>query len=389
MRVGIVGGKLQGVEAAYLARKAGWEVLLVDRRTDVPAMGLCDRFVALDVTSVRRTAGVLSDADLVIPALENLPALEVLTACSRAGGIRLAFDLEAFALTTSKVRSNGLFERLGIPVPAKWPGCRLPVIIKPDSASGSRGVRLVAEAEELSPYESRPSEYVIEAFTPGPSYSIEVLGTPGNHHALQVTALEMDTDFDCKRVTAPAGLDLNLEQRFADLAVRLAAAVSLKGVMDVEAVLHQGELKVLEIDARLPSQTPTAVYWSTGVNMVDLLDRLSAGRRIRPPSTAGGRAVIFEHIRVSGMRLETAGEHIMAGWGPLEIKPGFFGADEALTTYRPGRADWVATLVFADRDLRSVRSRRNAAVAAICRHCRVEQVVDPGPTVAHVRERHP
>ena len=50
MRVAIVGGKLQGVEAAYLAKKAGWEVVLVDRKSWVPAAGLCDSFYSLDVT---------------------------------------------------------------------------------------------------------------------------------------------------------------------------------------------------------------------------------------------------------------------------------------------------------------------------------------------------
>ena len=50
MLVAVVGGNLQGVEATYLAKKAGWEVVLIDRRSIVPASGLCDRFIRLDVT---------------------------------------------------------------------------------------------------------------------------------------------------------------------------------------------------------------------------------------------------------------------------------------------------------------------------------------------------
>ena len=52
MRVAIVGGKLQGVEAVYLAKKAGWEVVLVDKKSEVPAAELCDEFYSLDVTKV-------------------------------------------------------------------------------------------------------------------------------------------------------------------------------------------------------------------------------------------------------------------------------------------------------------------------------------------------
>ena len=50
MQVCIIGGKLQGVEATYLAHKAGWEVLLVDKNPSPPAKGLCDRFYQVDVT---------------------------------------------------------------------------------------------------------------------------------------------------------------------------------------------------------------------------------------------------------------------------------------------------------------------------------------------------
>ena len=38
MRVTIVGGGLQGVELCWLARKAGWETLLVDERPAPPAL---------------------------------------------------------------------------------------------------------------------------------------------------------------------------------------------------------------------------------------------------------------------------------------------------------------------------------------------------------------
>ena len=37
VRVGVVGGKLQGVEATYLARKAGWEVVVIDQDPNPPA----------------------------------------------------------------------------------------------------------------------------------------------------------------------------------------------------------------------------------------------------------------------------------------------------------------------------------------------------------------
>jgi len=50
MLVAVVGGNLQGVEATYLARKAGWEVILIDKNSNAPASGMCNYFVKGDVT---------------------------------------------------------------------------------------------------------------------------------------------------------------------------------------------------------------------------------------------------------------------------------------------------------------------------------------------------
>ena len=52
MRVTIVGGGLQGVELCWLARKAGWETLLVDERPSPPALRLADVFAQCDVTKL-------------------------------------------------------------------------------------------------------------------------------------------------------------------------------------------------------------------------------------------------------------------------------------------------------------------------------------------------
>lgn len=37
MRLCIVGGALQGMEAVFLASKAGYETVVIDRRPDAPA----------------------------------------------------------------------------------------------------------------------------------------------------------------------------------------------------------------------------------------------------------------------------------------------------------------------------------------------------------------
>jgi pyrrolysine biosynthesis protein PylC len=112
MLVAVVGGNLQGVEATYLARKAGWEVILIDKNSNAPASGLCDYFVQGDVTEAKSHLDILQQADIIIPALENLSALKVLQRKSMETGTPLAFDPNAYTITSSKLQSNQLFPLL-------------------------------------------------------------------------------------------------------------------------------------------------------------------------------------------------------------------------------------------------------------------------------------
>ena len=372
MRIVVAGGGLQGAEAAYLAFKAGWSTTLIDKRESPPASGLCDRFVRLDLLA----GGLalerhLEQADLVVPALENQAALNRLQQAASCVGVPLAHDAAAYAITVSKLRSDALFAEYGIPAPRPWPGCSLPVIVKPSESSGSRGVRLIARPGEvdlgLAATGPGAEQWVVQEFLEGDSYSIEVLGCHGHYLPLQVTDLEMDADYDCRRVTAPTRLPPGRTAEFQALAARIAGLIGLNGIMDVEVIDHGGILKVLEIDARLPSQTPATVYCSTGINMLVALYEIFVLHRLPAVPADPARKVIYEHILVTPGRMETLGEHIISAAGHLRLETGFFGADEAITDYVPGAGRWVATLIHQDADAKEVRARRHATIAAICR----------------------
>jgi len=383
MLIAIIGGKLQGAEAAYLARKAGWDVMLIDRQTDAPATGLCNRHIPFNVVSAKETSQILAEADLILPALENRDALNTLIKCADITGIPLAFDADAYAVTASKIRSDRLFTRLKLAAPAIWPECGFPVIVKPDGASGSRGVRVIRSKKALLPYTNNVTKYVIQEFLPGNSYSMEVFGFPGHYHVGQVTGLETDAGFDCKRVLAPAGLNRKLTLEFERMSVIIAESLHLKGLADVEVILDGEKLKLLEIDARLPSQTPTAVYQSVGINLVKILGELfiNPGIETAPILPEKPRAVIYEHIRVSGERIEVAGEHIMSGSGPLSVHSDFFGADEAVTNYKPGCDCWVATLIFTEKNMRDAYAKKAETIDAIMKHCGCDKYTDTVPEI--------
>lgn len=355
----------------YLAQKAGWKTLVIDRNPDAPAIGLCDQFMAFEFSLEHPVPEDCPPIDLILPAVENTEVLTAVKTWAEMKNIPLAFDLDAYRISSSKLKSNVLFRKMNLPVPGSWPDCGFPVVVKPDQASGSQGVEVFKNEKALfarfpTRFQNRslnrlkPDNMVMQEYIEGPSYSIEVVGRPGKYQALQVTDLMMDKAYDCKRVLAPTRLSSHQTGRFKEMALAIAEKIHLTGIMDVEVVLNNNELKLLEIDARFPSQTPMTVYGSTGVNMVEMLGHLFLNKDTTAfqQNYDRDRCVVVEHIRVFGSDLEVCGEHIMTREGPLTLQSDFFGANEAITNFAPDKKQWVATLIFIGNTHEAVTVKR-------------------------------
>ncbi|MDO4541952.1 MAG: 3-methylornithine--L-lysine ligase PylC, partial [Bacillota bacterium] len=75
----IVGGRLQGLETLYLAKKAHIHTTLIDKDEAPIGQNFCNRFIQKDVIQYgKELLPILKTADIVLPALENPGALEVL-----------------------------------------------------------------------------------------------------------------------------------------------------------------------------------------------------------------------------------------------------------------------------------------------------------------------
>lgn len=359
-KVGILGGGLQGTEAACLAQWAGWESRLVDLRPQAPASGLADVFLTAEMDNLKSLDKTFKGCDLVVPACENIATLELLSQWSQASSFPVAFDLGSYRLTCDKNCSKELFVQAQVPTFKPYPEATYPLIAKPVSGSGSRGVTLLQNEADFKAHfhDGNIEGWVVEEYCPGPSYSLEITGQPGNYRSWLTTVLEMDEVYDCRQVWSPADISEAEEEQLKGITHKLAEALQLRGLMDVEVILNpQQGFKVLEIDARLPSQTPTVVWWSCGEN---LLYRLGEIFTKLPPAPAAppAAAVIYEHACINLGQITLAGEHIMSNAGSLCLHENFYGADWAVTNYRPGLSQWVATLIFIDHNLETVRGRR-------------------------------
>ena len=344
----IAGGRLQGTEIAYLARKAGFFITLADHRADAPASPLADRFVQADVFDREKMTDLVAQADYVFPAIEDAAVLDQLGQYCREFGTPYLFDAPAYEISSSKNRTNRLLAEIGVDIPEDFPSCGYPVICKPDGSSGSRGVRLAfSEEEYLAARKEAGTELVVQQYLDGPSYSLEVLGNGQDAVFPMVTEVITDDAWDCKRIEAPAEVPEEIRETFEELAEKINERLRIRGIFDIEVILHGGKLYVLEIDARFPSQTPVSIYQASGVNFVKLLTDLADGKTpaecVQPDRE---RFCVYSQILVSGRCVRVLGEHIMSEARPLRLLPGFCGADEMLTDYRDGDDAWRAIVIL-------------------------------------------
>lgn len=384
-RLGIVGGALQGMEAVYLAKKAGFETLVIDRKPTAPALSICDDAVVLnpldDASEARR---ILEGCDAVIPACEELDLLHCLDGMLSGTSVPFLFDMDSYAVSCSKNRSNQVMESVGVPLPGHWPECGYPVIVKPSSQSGSIGVTVAFDESDvrrgLDFISSIGDEPVIQEFVHGKSVSIEVIGDGRNARPFVTTEVVLDSNYDCKMVRCNDGiLSPEDEEVFSRVGKDVAEAIGLRALMDVEAILTPKGLRVLEIDARIPSQTPAAIEAATGLNLLEELAFTAMGKETGRSRRRG--ASVYRHVYLKDGVLRSSGEkefgHVR---GPRMVK-GLFGTDDAITDYEPGKDEWHATLIVSGDDEEEVDRRCDESISRILDECSLDTFVDGTPEV--------
>jgi pyrrolysine biosynthesis protein PylC len=236
--------------------------------------------------------------------------------------------------------SDELISKLGITAPLYSPVSGKSVV-KPSGGSGSDGVKIFEDANLARKYaeeleKATGEKPVFQEYIEGPAYSIEVVGKPGNYNTYEITQIHVDDVRDCCLVSFPCEIPEAIDAEFRADSIKMAEAINLHGIMDVEAILSDGHMYILEIDARIPSQTPACILAGTGLNLLEELVNLFISEKDFKPYTpnATPRAASYESIITTKDSVTASGEHIMSQAGPLNYSAEAFGADESMTDYQ-------------------------------------------------------
>jgi pyrrolysine biosynthesis protein PylC len=168
--------------------------------------------------------------------------------------------------------------------------------------------------------------------------------------------------------------------QYIEISKKITEALKLKGLMDTQAIVDENGVPfIIEINARLPSQTPTAVYHSSGINMVSLLLEAFVKGELTVPIIEPKQAVIFEHVQVQGNRISVKGEHVMGEAKNLRLEMNFFGADEAITNLSEDSSSGVATLIIRDNGKDKAYERLANVIEEIMAEYHLSKYQDDSP----------
>jgi carbamoyl-phosphate synthase large subunit len=258
---------------------AGLYLLEADRRHILPR-GDDPRMASMLLDLCRA-----EEVDVLVPTVDTelLPLARARGEFAEAGVTLVVASEETLAVCLDKWR---LAERCrdAVRVPETWlvdagfdPSApSLPVIVKPRSGSGSRGIVLVERREELEAL-PRDGTLLVQEHLPGPEHSLDVLARADGRVAAVVPRERLKVDSGIA-VTGRTKHD----ERLDTFAREVAGLIGLTTVANVQVKEDaDGEPALLEVNPRFPGTMPLTV--ASGVDM----PRLAIGEALGTPIPDG------------------------------------------------------------------------------------------------------
>ena len=312
------------VHAAWALRQAGVRAIMANSNPETVSTDFdtSDRlyFEPLDAAA----AGAVARAEGAVGAVVQFggqTAINVADPLASQGVRILGSSVEAIDLAEDRRRFAAALDAIGVPQPLGGTTTSLdealaiaervgyPVLVRPSYVLGGRAMEIVRDAHELRRYMEWARAALPEAGStppthrPGEARPADPLrrGSVLVDKYMMGTEVEVDAVSDGETVVIPGimrhieragvhsgdsyavypapGLEPSEEGAIVDYTTRIARHLQLRGLVNVQYVVHRGRVFVLEVNPRA-SRTVPMLSKVTGVPMVKLATRVMLGERL-------------------------------------------------------------------------------------------------------------
>ncbi|MGB9662461.1 MAG: carbamoyl-phosphate synthase large subunit [Moorellaceae bacterium] len=309
------------VHSAWALRRAGVKSIIINNNPET---------VSTDFdTSDRLYFEPLTPEDVVHVLKKEKPrgvivqfggqtAINLAKHVAAAGFKVLGTSVEDIDRAEDREKFDALLEELKIPRPqggaatsveqvariAKELG--FPVLVRPSYVLGGRAMEIVHNEGELLEYATTAVKVtpehpiLVDKYLPGIEVEVDAVSDgeevliPGIMEHVERAGVHSG---DSIAVYPARSLKEEEQKKIVEYTVRLARALKIKGLINIQFVLHKGEIYVLEVN---PRSSRTVPYLSkiTGVPMVVLATNIMLGRSLKEQGYRGGLLAPPDYVAV-------------------------------------------------------------------------------------------
>jgi carbamoyl-phosphate synthase large subunit len=299
------------VHAAWSLRKAGVRAVMVNSNPETVSTDFdtSDRlyFDPLDLDGAAQVAEA-ENVDGALVQFGGQTAINLAEPLADRGVAILGSTVEAIDLAEDRRAFAKALDAIGIPQPVGGTTTSVdeaiaiadragyPVLVRPSYVLGGRAMEIVHDKRELARYMVwaigavprgtvlvdkylQGDEVEVDAITDG-----ETVVIPGVMQHVERAGVHSG---DSYAVYPAPGLEPNELDDVVDYTVRIARHLRLRGLVNVQYVVHRGRVHVLEVNPRA-SRTVPFLSKVTGVPMVDLATRVMLGETLSSMGWATG-----------------------------------------------------------------------------------------------------
>ncbi len=307
------------------AKKMGLYTVGIDPCEDATCRDCVDAFEVVPGQDYEGHCAVIEKygIDAIVTAATDKPLVMMARLAEKYGFP--FYSVETAQWSTDKFQMKKRFELGGVPHAQgrliskveEAEGLVFPVIVKPRDNSGSRGVKLCRDKNELqisideALENSKLDTVLVEEFIEGPEYSIESLHHDGKSEVIQFTekkTTEFPYNVELGHIQ-PANISDENKQKIREIVAKIGKALNFKNCPShTELKINERGIFVIETSPRLGGDyiTSTLTPLSTGVNLEDELLKISLDESINPQP----KAVQYSGVRFFAFKEGSVIKHV-------------------------------------------------------------------------------
>jgi carbamoyl-phosphate synthase large subunit len=292
------------VHAAWALREAGRSAVVINNNPETVSTDFDISDVLVfeppgpdEVQAAYDATGAIG----VMLAFGGQTAINLAAELSRRGVRIIGSDRASLDMAEDREKFDAALSRLGVARPqgraansfrqarAEARELGFPVLVRPSYVLGGRGMEIVYNEGQLASYvETAPpikpgAPLLVDKYLPGLEvevdavYDGEDILVPGIFEHIERAGIHSG---DSISVYPPQTIDRAMQDRIVEVTRSIAHELQTRGLINIQFVIHQGELFIIEANPRA-SRTVPIISKATGVNLVAAATRVALGERLR------------------------------------------------------------------------------------------------------------